>query len=93
MSRYGNSTGEIGGKRRSCLATATAACSIALKSGTSFPSEPQQLRNMPDRFNVTNAPATAIVARPASDCSSGWGTWPTTAAISRRPVAWKIRCS
>ena len=54
------------------------------------PSEPQQLRNVPERFNVTNAPATANGARPASDGSSGWGTWPRTAAISRRPAAWKI---
>ena len=93
MSRYGNSTGEIGGKRRSSLAAATVACSMALYSGAACPSEPQQLRNMPARFSVTNAPATAIRARPASDRSSGSGIWPRTAAISRRPGAWKISCS
>ena len=87
MSRYGNSTGEIGGKRRSSLATATAACSIALESGMADPSEPQQLRKTPARFSVTNAPATSNGASPASDCSSGTGIRPRTAAISRRPVA------
>ena len=89
MSRCSNSTGEIGGKRGSSLAARTAAWSSARQSGTEVPRNPQQERNCPPRFRLTNEPNTGTSATSARTSSKGSGVCDRTAAITRRAAAQK----